>query len=190
MRAGQSLAARGAVTLAALVAAAPTPAACGRRAHWSEGYIGLPYIPGAHDCAHLVERVQREIFGRAVAVPAERSGWRSRELSAQIAEAAPGLARRRTGEPQAWDPRAVLQEQDDACDGDPVLMIGAGRLNHIGVLVTPLGQPVAVQPTALRESVAECSVLHNFVRARQVVLTRVRDLPRWGLELEGVYAWL
>jgi len=177
MRAGQSLAARGAVTLAALVAGAPTPAACGRRAHWSEGYIGLPYIPGAHDCAHLVERVQREIFGRAVAVPAERAGWRSRELSAQIAEAAPGLARRRA------DP-------DTAHDGDPVLMIGAGRLNHIGVLVTPLGQPVAVQPTALRDAVAECSVLHNFIRARQVVLTRVRDLPRWGLELEGVYAWL
>ncbi len=177
MRAWQSLAARGAVTLAALVAAAPTPAACGRRAHWSEGYVGLPYIPGAHDCAHLVERVQREVFGRAVALPTDRAGWRSRELSAQISEAAPGLARRRV-------------DLDTAHDGDPVLMIGAGRLNHIGVLVTPFGQPVAVQPTALRDSVAECSVLHNFIRARQVVLTRVRDLPRWGLELEGVYAWL
>ena len=62
----------------------------------------------------------------------------------------------------------------EACDGDLVLMVGAGYLDHIGVHVCTAG---------------ERWVLHNFIRARQVVLHRLRDLGQWGLTVEGVYAW-
>lgn len=142
-------------------AAARRPAACGRTQHWTAGYIGLPYIPGVADCAHLVERVQREVFGRELRLPADRPGWRSRDLSDAIVAAQPDYADRRA--------RAA-----DAQEGDAVLMVGAGRLNHLGVLVL-MG--------------AERHVLHAFVRCRQVVLHRERELERWGLAIEGYYAW-
>ena len=54
------------------------------------------------------------------------------------------------------------------------LMIGAGRLNHVGVAVFQAG---------------EWWVLHAFIKARAVVLHRVRDLGRQGLTLEGWYRW-
>lgn len=41
-------------------------------AHWSARYVGRPYVAGADDCAALAAAVQREVFGRDVALPAER----------------------------------------------------------------------------------------------------------------------
>lgn len=127
--------------------------------HWTGRYIGRPYVPGFFDCAHLVERVQREHFGRDVRLPQHRISERSRELSTQIAAEQGFFITPREGAPE---------------EGDCALMVGAGRLNHVGVVVLILG---------------EVWVLHNFIRARQVALHRVRDLDRYGLTVEGYYAW-
>ena len=42
-------------------------------AHWTDAYIGLPYILGEQDCAAVVARVQREVFGRAMAMVHQRN---------------------------------------------------------------------------------------------------------------------
>lgn len=136
------------------------PAACGIGTHWTAGYVGLPYVPLAFDCAHLVERVMREQFGRTICLPAARPHEnRSAQLQQMIDAHAPHLAER----------------IDAPAEGHPVLMVGAGRLNHVGLAAAMVG---------------EWWVLHNFIRARQVVLHRVRELPRWGLSVEGYYRWL
>lgn len=129
--------------------------------HWSAAYIGLPYVPGESDCAMLVERVEREVFGRALDLPKERPSDRARDMAAQIGEHLERFARRL---PAGTDPR----------EGDLVLMVGAGYLDHIGVYA---------------EIAGEAWVLHAFIRARQTVLHRLRELRNWGLEVEGVYAW-
>ena len=130
-------------------------------AHWSTPYIGRVYRAGVFDCLHLVELVQREVFGRAVDLPKDRPGGTSaRVMGEQIREHLPRFAR--------------VVHSDAAAEGDLVLMIGAGYLDHIGVLVLQGG---------------ERWVLHNFIRARQVVLHRLRDLGQWGLTVEGVYQW-
>lgn len=134
-------------------------ASMARPGRWPAGYIGLPYRVGEFDCAHLVERVEREVFGRAIDLPKDRISDRAREFSRQIGAHLPAFARR----------------SDAPAEGDLVLMVGAGWLDHIGVLVREAG---------------EQWVLHNFIRARSVVLHRVRDLPRHGLTFEGVYTWI
>lgn len=129
---------------------------------WSARYIGLPYQPGRFDCAHLVEKVQTEVFGRRVDLPKERpASQRSAEFAALVQETAPALAAR-------------LPDGQAPLEGDAALMIGAGRLNHVGVAVFEAG---------------EWWVLHAFINARAVVLHRVRDLARNGLKLEGWYRW-
>lgn len=40
--------------------------------HWSDVYLGRPYLPGEYDCAALAVDVQRDVFGRRVDLPAER----------------------------------------------------------------------------------------------------------------------
>lgn len=125
---------------------------------WPGNYIGMPYAVGRFDCAHLVEQVQREVFGRAIDLPKDRVSDRARDFSAQIGQHLPAFA----------------TVSATPAEGDLVLMVGAGWLNHIGVLVREAG---------------EDWVLHNFIRARAVVLHRLRDLPRHGLALEGVYKW-
>lgn len=84
-------------------------------AHWTDAYIGLPYIAGEQDCAAVVARVQREVFGRAVTVPAERADGPFGK-SAQIAQGAQDLA----------DPVT------EPAEGDAVLMQVRG-LWHVGV---------------------------------------------------------
>ena len=39
--------------------------------HWSEKYIGRPYVLGVSDCARLVCDVRREVFGQPVPEEAE-----------------------------------------------------------------------------------------------------------------------
>jgi hypothetical protein len=83
--------------------------------HWSEAYIGLPYIEVEQDCAALLERVQREVFGRNVTVPRGRADGPFGK-SAQISQGARDLA----------DP---VQEP---VEGDAVLMKVRG-LWHVGI---------------------------------------------------------
>ena len=91
-------------------------------AHWSEAYVGLPYVPGEQDCAELVARVQREVFGRAVTVPRERAAGPF-GLSAQISAGARDLA----------------TPVEAPADGDAVLMLVRG-LWHVGVWFEQAGE--------------------------------------------------
>ncbi len=125
--------------------------------HWAERYLGEPYIEGENDCATLAARVQLEVFGRHIALPAERMsdyrGW-SRQIQAHKDDYA--------------DP------VEHPAEGDAVLMVGRGRLNHIGIYCE-LGEVP--------------HVLHAMKSAGQVVLHRIRDLDRYGLAVEGYYRW-
>ena len=131
-----------------------------RGAHWAAAYIGRPYVPGAFDCGDLLELVTREVFGRAVPVPRDRPA--SRRSAGYQAVIARGLA-------------DLAQRVEVPAEGDIVQMVGAGRPNHVGVAVLLGG---------------EVWVLHAAIRARQVVLHRVRDLESHGLAVEGFYRWI
>jgi len=64
---------------------------------------------------------------------------------------------------------------DTPSEGDCVLMVGRGRTNHIGVYCEVNG--VAF-------------VVHAMEKAGQVCLHRLRDLTKYGLDVEGIYKWL
>lgn len=135
---------------------------------WWERYVGRAYAPGAFDCADLVETVAREVLGRDVRFPKDRAaGQRSEGYRAQIEAEWPRFFRRRA--------EVGSGTLDSGQTGDMVLLIGAGRANHIGVLVRCENEPW---------------VLHNSIAARQVVFTRLTGLRSQGLAIEGVYAWI
>jgi len=123
--------------------------------HWSEPYVGLPYREA--DCAALAERVQRQVFNRALSLPAERAAG-LRGMTEQIDSLKADYA-----EPVA-----------QPCDGDAVLMVARGRLQHIGVYCDIGGVPY---------------VLHAVRNAGQTCLHRLADLGRFGLAIEGFYRW-
>jgi len=125
--------------------------------HWSSQFVGLPYSHDDMDCAALCERVQREIYGRTLRLPRERAtGYRGQ--SRQI------LAHR----------DAVATITETPREGDGVLMIGRGHINHIGIYCM-IG--------------TEAWVLHAMKSAGHVVLHRLRSLPAVGLTVEGFYRW-
>ena len=127
-----------------------------------ERYVGLRYEPGRFDCADLAQRVQRELFGREVALPQDRP--RPRQLKSMIREVAhlqPAVAAKRAS-PAEWS------------TGDGVLMSIGSLPVHIGVLFWIAG---------------EWWVLHNDLTCAQSVLTRLRDAQAAGFNVEGVYAW-
>lgn len=128
-------------------------------AHWSERYIGEPYIPEDADCARLVARVRAEVFKLPVpdAVDVKRAASRLGRV-AQMRDAVSAF-----GEPTE-EPR----------EGDAVLMVCRGRDSHIGSYCVVDGQP---------------SVLHAMENAGMVVLHRLRELERIGLRVEGFYRW-
>lgn len=124
--------------------------------HWSERYVGMPYAEA--DCAELAARVQREVFGRVILLPSERRPG-LRGLTRQI-ETLKGDYATRT---------------DSPADGDGVLMVSRGRIEHVGVYCEIGSAPY---------------VLHAMRSAGQVVLHRARDLSHQGLTVEGYYQWL
>lgn len=124
--------------------------------HWSDRYIGLPY--SEQDCAELAARVQREIFGRAIRLPSVRA-TSLRGLTRQIEALKDDYA----------------QRTDRPVDGDAVLMVSRGRLEHIGVYCDIAGQ---------------AWVLHAMQNAGQVVRHPLRALAQQGLAIEGYYRWL
>lgn len=85
-------------------------------AHWSEKYVGRPYVRDDYDCGALAIEVQNCEFGRDITDLIEREqGLRAR--SAQIAELKAAYA----------EPTVLAEE------GDGVLMISRGSLWHIGI---------------------------------------------------------
>lgn len=85
--------------------------------HWSDKYVGQPYIPETGDCAALAERVQREVFGKQIGLPTSHATT-LRDMTAQILELQDSYA----------------EKIDTPFDGCPALFIGRGRLCHIGVM--------------------------------------------------------
>ena len=91
--------------------------------HWSDRFVGLPYIPGGGDCAALAARVAGEIFGQRPPLPLSHATG-LRDQAAQILEHRDELAER-------------IERPVDGC---PALFIGRGRLCHIGVMCWLAGE--------------------------------------------------
>lgn len=85
--------------------------------HWSDKYIGEPYIPEVADCAVLAVRVAKEVLGRDISIPVPHAAT-IRAQAAQIDELKDDYAR----------------HIETPKDGQPVLLIGRGRNCHIGVM--------------------------------------------------------
>ncbi|WP_041683493.1 hypothetical protein [Pusillimonas sp. T7-7] len=125
---------------------------------WHEKYVGLPYIPGSGDCAALAERVAREVFGKTIGLPAGHAST-YREQAKQILELRDSYARK----------------IDKPVDGCPVLLIGRGRLCHIGVMCWISN---------------EWFVLHANQSFGAVTCERLRDLTRIHWKVENFYEWV
>lgn len=127
--------------------------------HWSEAYVGQPYVLGEADCARLVCRVRAEVFGGAV--PAEEDVDRAVSAYGRAVQMADGVALF----------TAPVAEPEE---GDVVLMMCRGRPSHVGAFCRIAGEP---------------AVLHAVKKPGQAVLTRLRDLGRMALSVEGFYRW-
>lgn len=125
-----------------------------------ERFVGIPYDEDRFDCADQVALVQRELFGRDVRMPSRRP--RGAQGSAELGSLSRQYATPREGPPH---------------DGDLVLMFDHGERapGHAGVFFY---------------LAHEGWVLHSNERNRCSVLHRVRDLPGFGLRIEGYYAWV
>lgn len=127
--------------------------------HWSENYIGDPYVLGDADCARLVASVRKEIY--KLPVPSD----------VEVDRAASRLGR--VG--QMGDLVEMYgQRTDNPEEGDVVLMICRARPSHVGVYCIVDNEPC---------------VLHAMENAGMVVRHRLRDLPKVLLTVEGFYKW-
>jgi hypothetical protein len=88
--------------------------------HWTQAYVGLPYIMGVGECGHRAALVWRERFGFEVeAAPAFGD-----------MDAAQKLIRAKLSGPD-WAP---VQQP---AEGDAVIMWKGNRIAHVGVWVAP-----------------------------------------------------
>lgn len=85
--------------------------------HWSDHYVGLPYLPQEFDCASLAAQVSKDIFNKEVGLP-ESHGQTYRGQSKQILKHKDDLA-------------IKIEKPVDGC---PALFYGRGRLCHIGIM--------------------------------------------------------
>ncbi len=88
--------------------------------HWTQAYVGLPYIMGVGECGHRAALVWRERFGFEVeAAPAFGDMAAAQNLiKAELAGS-------------NWQP--VLRPEE----GDAVIMWKGARIAHVGVWVAP-----------------------------------------------------
>jgi type IV secretory pathway TrbD component len=128
----------------------------------AQGYVGIPYESGVFDCADLAAKVQLEMFGRTVDIP------QARNRPAGVMGQAREIKRLQA---DLASPVAI------ACDGCGVLLweqAGKVLMWHIGTAFMQ-GETVWV--------------LHNSAKIGSAALQRLDDLTRWGLRVEGFYAW-
>lgn len=132
--------------------------------HWSDTYVGLPYIEGEFDCAELTRVVQADVFGRVIDLPMSRlySGLTGLSKIAAMREQI-GLCK------DDYAARVAIPKE-----GDAVLLISRGRIDHIGIYCLIGG---------------DAWVLHATTGPNQVIRTRLRELKLYGYEVEGFYAW-
>ena len=86
-------------------------------AHWSDRYIGRPYIAGTADCAWLAEQVACDVLGIHPGLPASHE----KSLRGQAEQ----LARLKDG---------YAVRVDAPIDAHPVLFIARGRFYHVGAV--------------------------------------------------------
>lgn len=85
--------------------------------HWSDKYVGLPYLPQEFDCASLAAKVSEDVFQKTIDLPLSH-GDTYRGQSKQILRHRDELA----------------YKIEKPVDGCPALFYGRGRLCHIGVM--------------------------------------------------------
>lgn len=127
--------------------------------HWSEQYIGQPYVVGSADCARLVSRVRRDIFNQPVPEDVEIN--RACSMLGRVKQMNEAV-------------NSFGVKTDNPQEGDVVLMMAHGRPSHVGVFCIINGEKY---------------VLHAMESAKMVVLHKIRDLPRLFLGIEGYYKW-
>ena len=125
--------------------------------HWSDDYVGKPYIRGEYDCLSLVDDVSRNVFGQKIADNEERAE-RLAEMSDQIRERIENYVH--------------PIDEAEAEDGDVLLIKCKGRLNHTGIFTVINGVKY---------------VVHNLMNVKSVVIHRLRDLEKYNMEVEGYY---
>ena len=121
-------------------------------AHWSDPYIGMPYVDGAFTCAHLVERVAADVLGLNVSLP-KPSG------NSATPNAQQHCARK----------DAVFKRVDAPVDAHPVVMFERGLASHIGVACSVGGAWYVLHAVEGTGVVAQ-------------PLSRVRNDPTGGIE--------
>ena len=136
--------------------------------HWTEAWLGRPWVAGKYDCADFVAEVLRVEFGRALDLPVRAESGSGAPTGATV---------------RGWDRQIATLKGDFALpttaprDGDGVLMVakGARRLRryHLG-----LWAGVGGVAHVLHCQEAAGSILHP-----------IRDLSLRALELEGIYRW-
>lgn len=87
------------------------------RTHWSDIYVGEPYLPQVGDCAALAVRVSFEQFGIKAELPLDHA-TKLRDQAQQILDLKDDLA-------------VKIHEAQDGC---AALFITRGRICHIGVM--------------------------------------------------------
>jgi hypothetical protein len=85
-------------------------------AHWTDRYIGKPYIPGVADCMNLAEQVANEVLGIYPNIPAAHE-TSLRGQAEQLDRLKSDFAVR----------------VDAPIDAQPVLFVARGRFFHCGV---------------------------------------------------------
>ena len=125
-------------------------------------YLGVPYKARTSDCADLVIRVQKELFGREVTFPGKRPRPLKPEEQVEV------LAQYK---------EAMAFRVDSPQDGDSVLMYEVGKsvAGHVGVYFFISYTPYLLHNA---EWMPNGSCLH-----------KIQDLSSIGLTVEGYYRW-
>ena len=127
--------------------------------HWSDKYIGRAYVLESYDCATLAQEIAKNEFGIDAKLPIDHgknSIGHQRQFIRYQSEIASLIA------------------ENELRDGDLVLMISCGRINHVGVYY--------------RDNHIEW-VIHNASNVGSVIRTRLRSLSVIGYQIEGFYRW-
>lgn len=129
----------------------------------AEQYVGTPYLEGVFDCADLAAKVQWEVFGKLIALPAHRK----RPAGAMG---------------QAREIRSLQHELATPID---LPVTGCGVLMY-----QPTEQAMRWHIGTAFVVDTDVWVLHNSFSMGCACLQRLGDVQRHGTRLEGYYAWV
>lgn len=122
--------------------------------HWSDAYLGRPYLADSFNCADLAIEVQQREFGRALdVVGAHPAGGLAQAAAVEAALA------------------ARVRRVEQPLDGDVVQLRSKGQLRHLGVycalgggMVLHACRRAGVVRTALRDLPAIRMEVAGFYR--------------------------